>query len=129
MRSALEVVKAFYAGAAADNGAAMAEQLSPDVIWIEMAGTPYGGTYKGPEAVFSGVFARLLDEWENFQFTPERFHDARDSVAAAGWYTGKFRKTGKVLRCRSLHVWDVSEGQVTRFEQFCDTLIMSRVLT
>lgn len=129
MRSALEVVKAFYAAAAAGNGPVMAEQLALDVTWIEMQGTPYGGTYKGPEAVFSGVFARLADEWENFQFMPERFHDAGDSVAASGWYTGRFRKTGKPLRCRTLHVWDVSGAQVKRFEQFCDTLIMSRVLS
>jgi uncharacterized protein len=128
MRNALEVVKAFYAAAATANGVEMAELLAPDVTWIEMEGTPYGGTYAGPEAVFAGVFGRLESEWENFQFTPERFHDARDSVAASGWYTGKFRKTGKLLRCRTLHVWDVSGGRVKRFEQFCDSLVMGRVL-
>lgn len=129
MRSALEVVKAFYGAAATGNGAGMSEQLAPDVRWIEMEGTPYAGTYTGPAAVFAGVFGRLESEWENFQCTPERFHDAGASVAVSGWYTGKFRKTGKPLRCRVLHVWDVSGGKVTRFEQFCDTLIMSRVLT
>ena|ERR1700761_2460098 len=128
MRNALEVVKAFYAAAAAGNGAQMAEQLESDVTWIEMEGTPYGGTYTGPEEVFSGVFARLVSEWDDFQFTPERFHDAQDSVAAAGWYTGKFRKTGKALRCRAVHLWEVSGGKVRRFEQFCDTFVMRRAL-
>jgi uncharacterized protein len=80
------------------------------------------------EAIFSGVFAKLAAEWEDFAFTPERFHDAGDSVAAAGWYTAVYRKTGKKLRCRSLHVWDVRGGKVVGFEQFCDSHVMSKVL-
>ncbi|HVW71164.1 MAG TPA: nuclear transport factor 2 family protein [Steroidobacteraceae bacterium] len=129
MRSALEVVNAFYAAATKGSIDDMAQQLAPDVRWTEMAGTPYGGTYVGPEAVFSGVFGPLGEEWENFSFTPERFHDAGTSVAVAGWYTAVFRKTGKPLRCRSLHVWDVREGKVVAFEQFCDSLVMSRSMT
>lgn len=128
-KTALEVVKGFYAAASIGDVTGMAHHLTPGVRWTEMEGTPYGGTYLGPEAVFTGVFAPLGSEWENFSFTPERFHDAGDSVAAAGWYTGVFKRTGKALRCRSLHVWEVQEGKVIAFEQFCDSLIMSRVLT
>jgi len=128
-KTALEVVESFYAAASIGDVTEMARQLALGIRWTEMEGTPYGGTYLGPEAVLSGVFAPLGSEWENFTFTPERFHDAGNSVAAAGWYTGVFRKTGKALRCRSLHVWDVREGKVIAFEQFCDSLVMSRVLT
>jgi ketosteroid isomerase-like protein len=128
MKKAIEVVKAFYTAAGSGDGATMAQQLADDVEWIEMEGTPYGGTYKGPQAVFEGVFARLGSEWQDYKFTPERLHDAGDSVAAAGWYTGVYRATGKPLRCRVVHVWDVRNGKAVRFEQFCDSLVMSRVL-
>jgi ketosteroid isomerase-like protein len=126
MRSALEVVKAFYAAASKGNVEEMARQMAPEVRWTEMAGTPYGGTYVGPDAVLTGVFVPLGEEWVNYTFTPDRFHDAGNSVAVSGWYTAVFVKTGKPMRCRSLHVWDVCDGKVTAFEQFCDSLVMHR---
>jgi ketosteroid isomerase-like protein len=128
MRSALEVVKAFYVAATSGNESDMARQLAADVRWTEMAGTPYGGTYVGSDAVFSGVFVPLGEEWDNFVFIPERFRDAGDSVVVSGWYTAIFRKTHKPLRCRSLHVWDVKNGQVSAFEQFCDSLVMRQAM-
>jgi uncharacterized protein len=129
MKSGLDLVKAFYAAAGSGNAEGMAEVLSPDVLWIEMESTPYAGKYRGAKEVFSSVFARLDVEWENYTFTPDRFHDAGNSVAAAGWYTAVYRKTGKALRCRALHVWDVRDNKIVGFEQFCDSLTMSCVLS
>ena len=31
--------------------------LDPDVKWIETAGGPFSGTFRGPEHVAAGVFA------------------------------------------------------------------------
>jgi ketosteroid isomerase-like protein len=128
MVKGIDIVKAFYAAAASGDTEGMVRQLAADVQWTEMQGSPYGGTYRGAPAILQGVFARLGSEWENFAFNADRFHDAGDSVVASGWYTGAYRATGKPLRCRTLHVWDVRDGRIVAFEQFCDTGIMGLVL-
>ena len=129
MESALEVVKAFYEAAESGRVAELPKLLAPDVCWIEMEGSVYGGTYLGPDAVLSRVFTRLATEWLGYAFHLERLHDAGESVVASGHYTGTYIRTGRPMRCRSLHVWDVRDGQIVRFEQFCDTLVMSRALS
>lgn len=129
METALEVVKAFYDAAESGRVEAIPQLLAPQVCWIEMEGSVYGGTYHGPAAVVSRVFTRLATEWLDYAFHLDRLRDAGDSVVASGHYTGTYVKTGKPMRCRSLHVWDVRDGQIVRFEQFCDTLVMSRALS
>ena len=47
--------------------------LSPDIDWTEAEGFPYGGTYRGPDAVLEGVFMRLGTEWEGFAAVPDEF--------------------------------------------------------
>jgi ketosteroid isomerase-like protein len=127
MKRSIEVVGEFYeATGSGDIGRALA-LLSPQVRWTEMQGSTYAGTYTGPQAVLEGVFTRIGNEWEGFRFEPDRMIEAGDSVIAAGWYSGLYRPSGRTLRCRTLHLWDVSSGVVMGFEQFCDTLTMSRV--
>lgn len=129
MKRAIDVVKAFYAAAESGRIGELPDLLAPDVRWTEMESSIYGGTYRGPEAVVTGVFARLGTEWRDYAFHLERLHDAGDSVVASGHYTGTYIKTGKAMRCRSLHVWDVRNGKIVGFEQFCDTLVMSRAIS
>ena len=129
MSKALDVVKTFYHAALKGNIEEMTRLLAPDVRWTEMAGSPYGGTYVGCDAVVLKVFKPRGAEWLNFVFTPERFHDTRKSVAVSGWYTAISVKTRRRLHCRSLHVWDVREDKVIAFEQFCDSLLMHRSMT
>jgi uncharacterized protein len=128
MKRAIDVVRAFYDAAESGRVEELPRLLDPGVRWTEMEGSVYGGTYHGPDAVLSGVFARLGSEWQGYAFHLERLHDAGDSVAASGHYTGTYLKTGKPMRCRTLHVWDVRDGKIVGFEQFCDTLLMSRAL-
>ncbi|MFO1466281.1 MAG: nuclear transport factor 2 family protein [Steroidobacteraceae bacterium] len=127
MRSGIDVVREFYEATGGGDISRALSLLSPSVRWTEMQGSTYAGTYQGPQAVLEGVFARIGSEWEGFRFDPDRLIDAGNSVVATGWYSGVYRATGRNLRCRTLHVWDVSAGQVNAFEQFCDTLTMSRV--
>lgn len=129
MKRAIDVVKAFYSAAESGRIEELPSLLAPDVCWIEMEGSIYGGTYRGPGEVVSAVFAPLGSEWQGYAFHLERLLDAGDSAIAAGHYTGTYLKTGKPMRCRTLHVWDVRDGMIVRFEQFCDTLVMSRAYT
>lgn len=128
MKRAIDVVKAFYDAAESGRIDELPKLLAPDVCWIEMEGSAYGGTYRGPEAVMAGVFGRLGSEWQGFAFHRDRLLDAGDSVVASGHYSGTYLKTGKPMRCRTLHLWEVRDGKIVGFEQFCDTRLMSRAL-
>jgi len=124
MRSALQIVADHYAAAASGDLAAMLADLAPDVAWIEMAGSPCAGTHVGAAAVIDGVFAVIGRDWADFRFELERMIDGGSSVVALGDYLGTHRRTGRAMQARVVHVWDVADGQVRRFEQFCDTRLM-----
>lgn len=116
--------------AASDRGdiTAMLADLAPDAAWTEMAGFPCAGTYIGTEAILQGVFGRIVNEWEGFRFTLERLCDAGNTIIAIGHYSGAYKRTGKFMRCRVTHVWQLKQGMIVAFEQFCDTLLVAQAM-
>lgn len=123
--SSYDVIKAHYAGS--DNGdlAAMMAPITDRTSWTEMAGFPYAGTYVGRDAIVAGVFQRIGAEWDGYSFALERLVDGGDTVVGIGTYSGTYRKTGKPMSARVVHVWDVKDGKVVRFEQFTDTKLVA----
>lgn len=106
---------------------AVLDCFHPDLVWIEAAGGRYGGTYQGPQAVVDGVFAPIGSEWDGFLVEPERLVAEGDIVVSIGTYRGKFRATGKSMTARFVHVWEVREGRLARFEQIADTASLNAV--
>jgi len=102
--------------------------LSPDIEWTEAAGFPYGGTYKGPEAVLSGVFIRLGTEWDAFAAIPNEFIDGGNTVVVPGQYSGSYRATGKSFKADFAHVWKIENGKAIKFKQYVDTLLIDRAM-
>lgn len=121
MKTALDVIRDHYAASARGDLAGMLAPLSPDVEWIEMAGFPYAGTYRGPDAVTAGVFARIGAEWSEYQAIPDEYVAEGDKVVAFGHYTGTCKATGRSMRVRFVHLWHLEHNRVVRFEQFTDT--------
>lgn len=124
-----DIIKAHYAGSDVKDLAAMLAPLTPQTLWTEMAGFPCAGTYRGPEEVVANVFAVLGRDWEGFGFALERLIDGGDTITGIGTYSGTCRATGKPVSARVVHVWDLEDGKVTRFEQFTDTLLFARAMT
>lgn len=102
--------------------------LAPDIEWTEAEGFPYGGTYKGPNAVLEGVFMRLGTEWDGYSAVPDEFIDAGDTVVVLGKYSGKYKATGKSFQANFAHVWNVREGKAFKFRQYTDTLKVHEAL-
>jgi len=96
--------------------------LSPDIEWTEAEGFPYGGVYRGPNAVLEGVFMRLGTEWDGYAAIPDQIIDAGDTVVALGTYSGKFKATGKSFEAKFAHVWTLRDGKAAKFVQYTDTL-------
>jgi uncharacterized protein len=128
MRSNLQIISDHYAASARGDIAAMLADVAPDARWTEMAGFPCAGTYTGPAEVVENVFKVLGSQWEGYRFELERLLDGGDRIVAIGTYAGSFRTTGKSMRSRAVHVWQLAEGRITNFEQFCDTLLVAQAM-
>ena len=72
--------------------------LAPDAEWTEAEGFPYAGTYKGVEAILTGVFHRLGTEWIGYRAEVHTFMEDGDRVAAFGVYSGTYKATGRSMR-------------------------------
>ncbi|MCC8961318.1 nuclear transport factor 2 family protein [Bradyrhizobium sp. Pear76] len=120
-----DAIKAHYAGSDRGDLAAMMAPITGETRWTEMAGFPYAGTYVGADAIIAGVFQRIGQEWTGYTFTLERLIDGGTTIVGVGTYSGHYKPTGKAMSARVVHVWDVDEGRVVRFEQFTDTRLVA----
>lgn len=123
-----EAIEAHYAGSDAKDLGRMMAPVTETTAWTEMAGFPCAGTYVGPEAILAGVFKRIGEEWDGYDFTLERLIDGGDAIVAVGTYSGIYRSTGKPMTARVVHVWDMADGKVLRFEQFTDTKLVAAAM-
>ncbi len=129
MRTPLNIIADHYSASARQDMAAMMADVSPDVVWTEMAGFPCAGTWVGPEQVIDHVFKVLGSEWTNYRFELQELMDAGDRIIGLGRYQGTYGKTGKFMQARVAHVWRVQGGKIVQFEQFTDTLLVARAMS
>jgi ketosteroid isomerase-like protein len=122
------LVRAIYDAFAAGDVAGVVGRMNPDIEWNEAENFPYADNnpYRGPEAILSGVFARLGTEWDGFAALPEEYLDAGDTVVVLGRYRGTHGATGRALDAQLVHVWRIEDGKVARFQQYTDTLAAAR---
>ncbi len=128
MADAIEAVNGFYGGLAGGDLPGAFAKLAPDVTWTEAEGFAYGGTYIGPDAVLTNVFARLGSEWSEFRGVPDTVISDGDQVVARGWYTGTYNQTGRELRARFVHWFTVHDDLITEFEQIVDSALVDRCI-
>jgi uncharacterized protein len=126
--SNLDAVRGVYQAFAEGDVPSVLGFLSPDLEWTEAEGFPYGGTYRGPDAVLDGVFMRLATEWDGFAAVPHEFIDGGDTVVALGRYSGTYKATGKGFEAEFAHVWKIRDGKAVRFIQYVDSLLVHRAL-
>lgn len=123
--NAVDVIAGHYAASDRGDLDGMVAPFADTIEWTEMAGFPYAGTYVGPDSVRKDVFERLGREWKGFRATVERLIDGGDgTVVSVGIYSGTYRATGQAMSARFVHLWEVRDGKVTRFEQFADTHVV-----
>lgn len=117
------VVESLYRAFAAGDGPGIAAVLAPDLVWMEAEGGPYAdlNPYRGPGAVFEGVFGRIGQEWTGFAATPATVMASGARVIALGRYTGVNVATGEALDAQFAHVFTLSDGKVVGFQQYTDT--------
>jgi uncharacterized protein len=124
------VIQRIYDAFAAGDVPGVLGGMDPRIIWNEANNFPYadGNPYVGPMAVAEGVFARCGSEWDNFAAVPDELIDAGDTVVALGHYGGTYKASGKAQRTQFAHVWRLSGGKATAFQQYADTLHVAQVI-
>jgi ketosteroid isomerase-like protein len=118
-----QVVQAMYDAFAAGDVASVLAAMHPEIEWNEAENFPYadGNPYVGPEGVASGVFQRLVDEWEYWHLKVDELLDAGDSVVALGRYRAQNKETAREIDAQFVHVWRLRDGKAVGFQQYADT--------
>jgi ketosteroid isomerase-like protein len=105
--------------------------MNPNIKWYQAESNPYrpsGEAWVGPEAVLNNLFMRLGTEWDGFTVHTKAFHGAGDSVIVEARYSGTYKPTGRSMDTQVCHIWDVTDGKVTRFQQYVDTAKLRDVM-
>lgn len=119
----VDLIQGLYDAFAKGDAATVLGGMDRGIVWNEAESFPYAdrNPYIGPMAVAEGIFARIGTEWDGFRVVPAELLDAGNTIVALGRYHGTYRATGKAINAQFAHVWRVSGGKVTAFQQYADT--------
>jgi ketosteroid isomerase-like protein len=118
----VDLVRGIYDAFAAGDVDAVFAAMTPEIEWDEAEGMPYGGVYHGREAIVSSVFGPILTDVTGFTAAPDEILALDETrVVARGRYAGTGAKGP--LDARFVHIWTVSDGRVSRYEQLADTKV------
>ena len=112
----VDTIRTAYEEFARQNVAAALALLDPAVQWVEFGGgASPTGTFVGPDAVASGVFAVIGANFDEYHVDPSGFSDEGNRVVVTGRFTGK-NKGGAKLHTGFEHIVEFREGKIARFE-------------
>ena len=119
MSEATATLAKLYEAFAAGDGDALG-RLIGDTHWVEAAGGPYGGVYRGLGEVAEHVFGPIGRDVQDFTAIPDEILAVGDNRAIGlGLYRGQ--TAAGPLEIRFAHLAAVEGGAITHFEQFTDT--------
>jgi ketosteroid isomerase-like protein len=119
MLHATDILAKLYEAFAAGDGEALGALLG-DTHWVEAAGGPYGGTYRGLGEIAEKVFGPIGRDVHNFTAIPDEILPVgEDRAIGLGFYRGT--TAAGPLEIRFAHLVTVSGGRISHFEQFTDT--------
>ena len=123
LEKTVETVGGMYRAFAKGDIPTILAALDPQVEWWEAENFIYddGNPYTGPDAVLTGVFMRIVADWENFVVSPTEVLDAGDITIGYGYYSGTYKKTGASVRAQFAHFFTFRDGKIVKFQQYTDT--------
>jgi ketosteroid isomerase-like protein len=124
-----EVAKETYEAFGRGDVEAVLGNFSPEVEWHAAEGLPWGGVHRGSQTVAENVFGPLLEAYEVFTLTPERYIESGDTVVVLGRYSGKGKASGKPLDAAFAHVWNFENGKLREFNHYADTAKLNEAMT
>jgi hypothetical protein len=126
--SNVELVKQAYATYWNNEFDAFFALFEDDFEWVVSDGFPYGGEYHGRDEVMEGVFSQIQADWETFTHELDRLVDGGDTIVAIGRYEGTHETTGRAVTAPMVHLFDIKDKKIQRFQQFTDTAAFQAAL-
>jgi len=121
--SNIERLAAAFAGWGKDEPANMSDVLAPDCELIVPESVPYGGSFKGTDAVIAW-FTRELWRWfDEFSSTPEGFIDAGDRIVVPVNVRAR-AKNGRTMDVHNVWIYEFSDGKLIRGRVYADTAVL-----
>jgi hypothetical protein len=118
--SNVELLARAFAGWGKDDPANMRDVLHPDCELVVPESVPYGGTFRGADAVVAW-FTRDLWRWfDEFSSVPEGFVDGGDQIAVPVHVRAR-AKNGAIVDVHNVWIYEFSAGKVTRGRVYADT--------
>jgi uncharacterized protein len=126
-RKNARLVQQVYQSFKAGDVQLLLNSLAADVEWRlpEMANVPFAGKWEGREAV-ALFLSTVADAQDVIEFEPEAFIAQGDKVVALGRFAWRVKATGRQFRSDWAHVWTVKGGKVTQFDEYTDTVAVTR---
>ena len=119
----LAVIQGMYDAFAVGDVEFVVAAMAADIVWNEAENFPYadGNPYVGSQAIFEGVFGRLVAEWEYWELDLQDNLQDDSRIAFFGRYNAKHKESGKIISAQFVHVWEVVDGKAASFQQYADT--------
>jgi ketosteroid isomerase-like protein len=102
------------------------EIFAPDIAIWQSPELPWGGDHHGHDGAFT-FFLTLLEHIES-RVTTESLFAAGDHVVQTGRTRGKVRANGAPFDIPEVHVWELRDGKVVRYQVYIDTPAMLAAL-
>jgi ketosteroid isomerase-like protein len=100
--------------------------FDPAIKWYTPDTIRFGGSYTGQAGV-GEFFSKLPENYAELHVEPTRFIDSADTVVAIGQHRGR-SAAGIAFENPFVHVWTFSNGKVTSFTEYFDTVKMNAAL-
>jgi hypothetical protein len=121
--SNVELLVQAFAGWGKDDPAGMRDVLDPECELVVPDSIPYGGTFRGVDAVV-GWFTRELWRWfDEFSSTPEDLIDGGEKIVVPVHVQAR-AKNGRTMDVHNVWIYEFAEGRLTRGQVYADTAVL-----
>ncbi len=120
----LNIIKEMYNAVATGNFPAFLNSMDAAIEWNEAENFPYAdrNPYIGPDAIAGDVFGRIAADWEYWTLSDlEYLECSGHKIIVTGRYNAKNKITEKIIKAQFMHMWTLSNGKATQFQQYADT--------
>jgi hypothetical protein len=116
-------IAALYAAFARKDLESVQSLFDANVEWNAAENFIYadGNPYIGHDAVMTGIFKRLAQDWTEFSVTAEEILGDGNLVIARGRFRGTFKDNGASVDAQFVQVFQLEGGKITKVQMYTDT--------
>lgn len=111
-----EIVQSFYANLAKGDRESAFNLLDKNFILKQASSLPYGGEYKGSEAL-AGFFKKFNGYWKEFKTLSTEFHEVENKVFAISIIQGKNHQN-RSIKTEMIQIYETEDQKIIFAQPF-----------